>query len=293
MAFLTLKSNIRTPLFVLIAWALTTNNISEMKAQKPTDHQKALLLTAFGTSIPAAYANYEGMAEKFTAAFPDREIRWAFTSAFVRQKWKSRGKDILSPAAALAQLADEGFKEVSVQSLHVIHGFEYHDILRTAKALEGLPKGIEKIHIGEPLLSSHADYQRLCQIIQTHAQNFRQSGEALLLMGHGTSHPANIAYAGLQEYFRQTDPSIYVATIESYPALEDVIPQLREAGFNTVWLMPLLTIAGDHVLNDMAGDKEESWRSILLKEGFKVNIHPTSLGQIDAVVQMWIDKAQN
>src|SRR5690554_5083708 len=68
MPFLTLKSNIRTPLIVLLAWALTTNNLSDMKAQKSTDHPKALLLTAFGTSIPKAYASYEGMAEKFAEA---------------------------------------------------------------------------------------------------------------------------------------------------------------------------------------------------------------------------------
>lgn len=253
-------------------------------------NQQALLLTAFGTTIPEAYGTYENMALQFGEAFPKREIRWAFTSSLVRKKWKSRGKEILSPAAALIQLADEGFKEVSVQSLHVIHGFEYHDILQIAKALEGLPKGIEKITIGEPLLSGHEDYKRLCSIIQKHSQNFRQPGEGLLLMGHGTKHPANIAYAGLQEYFRQTDPSIYVATIESHPAIEEVIPQLRAAGINSVWLMPLLTIAGDHVLNDMAGDKKESWRSILLEERFKVNIYPTSLGQIKEIVQMWIDK---
>jgi sirohydrochlorin cobaltochelatase len=264
-----------------------------METPLPKDKSQALLLTAFGTTIPEAYATFENMTRQFAQAFPNTEIRWAFTSAFVRNKWKSHGKVILSPAAALTQLADEGFKKVGVQSLHVIHGFEYHDILNTAKALEGLSKGIERIKVGEPLLSSHTDYKRLCGLIQEHAHTFRQSGEALLLMGHGSSHPANIAYAGLQEYFRRFDPSIYVATIESYPALEDVIPQLRKAGYKNVWLMPLLTIAGNHVLNDMAGEKAESWQSILLKEGFEVKIHSTSLGQISSIVQMWIDKALN
>lgn len=261
-----------------------------MNTKPSRNHPKALLLTAFGTTIPAAYATYESMGQQFSEAFPDREIRWAFTSAFVRKKWKSRGKDILSPAAALAQLADDGFKEVSIQSLHVIHGYEYHDILKTARGLEGLPKSIEKITVGEPLLSDHNDYQRLCDILHAHAKVFRQPGEALLLMGHGTSHPANIAYAGLQEYLRHTDATIYVATIEAFPAIAQVIPQLRKAGIDTVWLMPLLTIAGDHVLNDMAGEKEDSWRSILVKEGFTVHMHPTSLGQIKDVVQMWIEK---
>lgn len=257
------------------------------------DQQQGLLLIAFGTTIPEAFATYERMAEKFAQAFPEKTIRWAFTSAFVRKKWKARGREILSPAAALTQLAEEGFKSVSIQSLHVIHGFEYHDILKTAKALEGLPKGIEKIHIGEPLLSGHEDYLRLCEIIHHHAKSFRHPGEALLLMGHGTSHPANIAYAGLQVYFGHMDSSIFVATIEAFPAITEVIPQIRKAGFGTVWLMPLLTIAGDHVMNDMVGDKASSWRSLLLKEGFKVEIHPTSLGQIDAVVQMWVDKAKH
>ena len=35
--------------------------------------------------------------------------------------------------------------------------------------------------------------------------------------------------------------------------------------------MPLMVVAGDHAINDMSSDEEDSWKSILEDKGFKVN----------------------
>ncbi|WP_088653646.1 sirohydrochlorin cobaltochelatase [Geofilum rhodophaeum] len=258
-------------------------------AQTP---RKALILTAFGTSIPEAWATYESIEKRFAEAFPDYDIRWAFTAAFVRKKWRSQGRHIDSPASALARLADEGYQEVSMQSLHVIGGHEYHDLIKTVRALEGLPKGLQRIHLGRPLLASDEDYRELARILTRYSLNHRQPEEAWLMMGHGTGHGANISYAGLQLYLQEEDPLMLLGTLEAFPDLERAIRILSDKGCKTVWVMPLLTVAGDHVVRDMAGSESDSWKSRLEAEGYTVKIHPLPLGAIPEIVDRWIKKAK-
>lgn len=262
-------------------------NLNTMSAQT---EKKGILLVAFGTSIAEAYTAYDSIQHKVQQKFPDIEVRRAYTSTIVRNKLIARGYDILSPAAALTKMADEGFTHVAVQSLHVIPGYEYHDLIRITHAINGLPKGLKKVTLGTPLLTVHDDYVRVTTALHEHSKSFKKDNEALIFMGHGTHHSANICYAGIQEYFRRIDNSIFVGTIEAFPTIEDIIPQLKDKNINKVWIMPLLTIAGDHVINDMAGDDDDSWKSILQEHGFEVMINKTALGLIDDVVDVWVDK---
>src|SRR5690554_5872184 len=258
----------------------------------PLENKKALVLCAFGTTVPEAWGTYTFIESRFAAAFPDYEIRWAFTAAFVRKKWREMGKEIDSPATALARLADEGHKEVLVQSLHIIGGYEYHDLIKTARALEGLPKGLQKVQLGRPLLSCDDDYRAVAKILRTHSKTKRKDQEAWLLMGHGTGHGANISYAGLQLYLQEEDPLMLLGTLEAFPDLERAIRILSDKGCKTVWVMPLLTVAGDHVVRDMAGSESDSWKSRLEAEGYTVKIHPLPLGAIPEIVDRWIKKAK-
>jgi sirohydrochlorin cobaltochelatase len=260
---------------------------------KQITEKKAILLVAFGTSVEEAHSAYDNIEHRVKTAFPELEIRWGFTSSLVRRKLEAKGREVYSPASALTRLADEGFTHIIAQSLHIIPGLEYHDLLRISHSIQGLPKGLQQIKVSGPLLENHTDYTNVAQIIHDYSQTFVNEGEALLLMGHGTPHSANICYPGLQYYFRMIDSSIYVGTIEGFPSIEDIVPQLKQNGLKRLWLMPLLTSAGDHVLKDMSGEQPKSWKSILINEGFEVMIHPISLGMMDAIVDLWIAKIRH
>lgn len=254
--------------------------------------KKALLLCAFGTTIEEAGKTYDKIAERFSSEFPEHEVRRAYSSSIVREKLLLQGLDIPSPARAIAQFADDGYEELIVQSLHVIAGKEYSDISMTAKAMEAIPKGLPKIYMGEPLLWQHHDYQRLAQILIKYTKNLLLQNDAILLMGHGTNHPSNICYAGLQRYFQKEKAAIYVATMEAFPLLEDICTEMKDEGVKKLCLLPFLTVAGGHVTIDMAGAQQTSWMSLLKNEGFVVTMDSTPLGEIPEVVNMWIDKAK-
>lgn len=40
-----------------------------------------------------------------------------------------------------------------------------------------------------------------------------------------------------------------------------------------------MLVAGDHAKNDLGGDEEDSWASMLRKEGFTVKTHLRGLGE--------------
>ena len=50
-----------------------------------------------------------------------------------------------------------------------------------------------------------------------------------------------------------------------------------------------MIVAGDHATNDMAGPEEDSWKSILVKEGYNVNPVLVGLGSNDEFAQVFVE----
>lgn len=267
-------------LLVLTSMQLTAKN---------TVDKKGILLVSFGSSYPSAQASFQNIEAKVHASFPETEVRWAYTSKIIRHKLAKQGTHIDSPSEALAKMAEDGFTQVAVQSLHIIPGSEYNDLRQTVNAFEGLPKGIQKIKLGDPLIFKHEDNLELATAIDQLFKNKVGKNEALLLMGHGTEHNANICYPGFQYYLEQVSDKYLLGTVEGVPTLDDMLQKLKSMKVKTVYLTPLMSVAGDHANNDMAGDHASSWKSQLEKEGYEVKIIMKGLAEYDEVVKIWIN----
>ena len=65
---------------------------------------------------------------------------------------------------------------------------------------------------------------------------------------------------------------------------------LYDAGFKNVFLCPLLVVAGDHAINDMAGDDADSWKSQFEASGDfdSVDCQIAGLGRIAAVEDLYV-----
>jgi sirohydrochlorin cobaltochelatase len=57
--------------------------------------------------------------------------------------------------------------------------------------------------------------------------------------------------------------------MEGKLTLETLLPKLKQLKIKKIYLVPLMSVAGDHAKNDMAGDKPESWKSILTQNGYQ------------------------
>ena len=82
-----------------------------------------------------------------------------------------------------------------------------------------------------------------------------------------------------------------IFSVEGWPGIEDVIPQLKAKGIKNITLMPMMMVAGDHANNDMAGDEDDSFKSILEKEGFKVTPYVHGMGENQAIRDLFVKRA--
>ncbi|MCP4107096.1 MAG: sirohydrochlorin cobaltochelatase [Desulfobacteraceae bacterium] len=253
--------------------------------------KKGILLAAFGSSFPETQGVFEHIEEKVKAAFPNVPVRWGYTSHIIRHKLAKQGEHLDSVEMALARMMDEGFTHVAVQSLHTIAGEEFHGTRRNASAFGDMAGGFKKILTGYPLLGTSDDLKRVSDCVIKIIPKQRKKSEAVIFMGHGTHHPANAFYEALVYRLQKKDQNIYVGTVE--PGIDEIRDALLKKGIKKAYLIPFMSVAGDHARNDMAGDEDDSWKSILAKVGVTGVPVMKGTAEFDCFVEIWVDHLKN
>lgn len=280
---------------------------SHMRAKK---HKKAIVLANFGTTYPSALLDILNIKTAVERAFPDAEVKIAFTSNIIRNIWHKRQHDsrflakhkdipkeilyVKGPLATIADLQDEGYKTIIVQPTHVYSGEEYMDLssyvhgLNSIKTVKPKYMPFKKLILGRPLLGTwgpqhdyHKDLKAMAVALAEDVKEARASGSALVYMGHGNEYFSTGAYIELQEVMRKMYPSvpIFIGTVEGFPSLDDVVSGLLHWHVKKVILRPLMIVAGDHARNDMAGDDKESWKNVIASHGIHVRPGIHGLGE--------------
>ena len=255
----------------------------------PAAADKVLLVTSFGTSYnDNRDLSIGSIEQKLQAAYPDYEVRRAFTSQIIIDKLKKRdGIAIDNVTEAMDRLVSDGVREVVVQPTHVMSGFEYDDVV--AEVTPYADK-FDSFKVGSPLLVSDADYDEVVSIITGETKDYDAEGTAVVFMGHGTEHEANATYAKLQQHLTAAGYGNYfIGTVEATPSLDDVLALVQDSGAKKVVLLPLMIVAGDHANNDMAGDEEGSWKTTFEQAGFEVECVLRGLGQYEEIQNMFVE----
>lgn len=254
------------------------------------ENRKALLVVSFGTSYDKAREKAIYRVEQdLSKSFPEYDLYTAMSSLILLKKLKSEGIRVYSIAEALENLVQAGYQEVLIQSLQIIKGHEYEKI---SKQVELYQDKFLRIKVGQPLLSSQADSVWVVDALLPIVEKLR-TDEGLILMGHGSTHQANDAYNDILAVFRKKGVDrVWMATVEGAPTLKDILPELKQKALRKFVLMPFMLVAGEHAHQDMAGEGNDSWQSVLLLEGYEVQSHLTGLGEIDAIRRIFIAHAK-
>lgn len=257
----------------------------------------AILVMSFGTTFKdTREKTIDATVNAIKAAHPGVKVVTAFTSHIIIDRIKANeGISYPTPEEAIAQLKAGGYTRIAMTSLDIIPGMEY----AYKDAVFQLHKNdFKKATFGTPLMywqGQEGQADDITATMKAVSTQFPKLGkkDAVLVMAHGTPHPANAYYAVMQDRLNEMGlNNVLIFSVEGWPHLETVIPQLKAKGIKNVTLMPLMMVAGDHANNDMAGDEPDSFKSILESEGFKVNAYIHGLGENEAVRQLFVDKAE-
>ncbi len=248
----------------------------------------ALICVSFGTSVAAARESITAVENALRAQLPQADFFTAFTSKTIRRKLAASGEKIPSLEEVLEKTAGQ-YDLVLVQPTHFLYGIEYDSLCR---CIADFQSRFAALKLGEPLLARTQDLQDLAQVLSERYP--MEPGRCLVLMGHGTLHQANVVYPAFQTVLNLMGrPDMLVGTVEEWPALPEVCGQLKEKDCSRVTLLPLMLVAGDHALNDMAGEEADSWKSILTAQGYQVECIMQGLGVESGVQALYCQHLQD
>ncbi|MDO5151957.1 MAG: sirohydrochlorin cobaltochelatase [Eubacteriales bacterium] len=272
--------------------------------------ENEILVVSFGTSFNDSRTQDIGGIEKaIQAANPDWSVRRAFTAQIIINHVQARdGEKIDNMQQALDRAVANGVKNLILQPTHLMHGAEYDEMV---EAIEEYKDKFESVAIAEPLLGEvgsdatvvNDDKAAVAEAITAQAVSeagydsldaAKNDGAAFVFMGHGTSHTAKVSYSQMQTQMQTLGyENVFIGTVEGEPeetACEAVIEAVSEAGYTKVILRPLMVVAGDHANNDMAGDDEDSWKSMFTASGKfeSVDTQVAGLGGIEAIQKLYV-----
>lgn len=266
-------------------------------AMKNAVNKDAIVILSFGTTYKETREKtIIATAKEISKAHKAVETRVAFTSHIVIDHIKkNEGKcDYKTPEETLEDLRREGYTRIALVSFDIIPGMEYD----YAKAIFNLYKDqFKAMTLSTSLMYWQGQEEQPDDVMEF--VNAVKDGlpkvdkdEAVLLMAHGTPHASNAYYSVINTRLHYAKmKNAYVYTVEGWPRIEQATHFLKRKGYKKVLLVPIMMVAGDHATNDMAGDEEDSHKSMLEKEGFTVRAYLHGLGENKKIQKMFVERA--
>jgi sirohydrochlorin cobaltochelatase len=279
----------------------------------------AIVLASFGTTVPSAVASITNIQEQIKKAFPAVPVKMTFTSNIIRSVWKKRQANaqkwldqgipeevlyVKNIIATIGDLREEGYRNIIVQPSHIFFMEQaldlssYVNAFASIKTLKKKWMPFDKVVMGRPALGGygdtydyHEDLEKALKTLAGDVELARKNDAMLVYMGHGNEHWSSGIYMETAKKMRQLYPDVvtYVGSVEGFPRIEDIARYLSHFDSGKIVLKPFMIVAGDHAVNDMASDEEDSWKTILTQQGFDVIPVLEGLGSNDAFAQIFVD----
>ena len=319
-------------------------NDSIVAKQKATSKKDvAVLLVAFGSTWNNAFQAFDKTKAAYEKAFPNADVYFCFSSdicinrASVGENVDDNGnivkRDYYEPRYLLHAIAAAKYGKIYAQLLQVIPGEEFAAVVASVKKfmnngyladahldddyLAKLSED-EAVFLGMPLLNNpDEDVPEVAKQLDALYKDEAANG-VVAFMGHGNpdtydTFKANKRYEQLEEELQKLNTNYFVGTVDmpgNYK--QNVMDRMQRKGINSgkVYLHALMSIAGDHAHNDMAGEGDEywddedpesednSWFEFFGNNGYEpivpvTNKHPLGLLELEGVLNVWINHTKN
>ena len=279
----------------------------------------AIVLASFGTTVPSAVKAITNIQDQIKKAFPGIPVKITFTSNIIRSVWKERQADskkwlgkgipkeilyVKNIIATVGNLREDGYRNIIVQPTHMFFMEQAQDLSSYVNALASIKTTKEKwmpfdkIVMGRPALGCpgnkydyHDDMEKALKTLADDVKLAKKKKAKLVYMGHGNEHWSTGIYMEAAKKMCELYPDVvtYIGSVEGFPGIDDVARYLSHHNSGNIVLKPFMIVAGDHATNDMASDEEDSWKSILTKQGFNVTTVLKGLGSNDKFAKIFVD----
>jgi sirohydrochlorin cobaltochelatase len=273
--------------------------------------------------VPSGVGSILNIQKKIQEAYPGVPVKLTFTSNIVRSVWQKRQAEakkwldqgvpeevlhVKNIIYTFGELLEEGYRNIIVQPTHIFFMEEAHDLamyvdaMRSIRTVKDKWRPFAKVGLGRPALGTVGpryeyakDVEKALKTLTEDVELARREKAILVYMAHGNENWPSGIYAEAQKMMQELYPDVrtYIGVVEGYPGIEEVVDSLNEAKSKLktrkVVLKPFMIVAGDHAMNDMTGEGEESWKSILTAKKFQVIPVMKGLGSNDAFARIFVN----
>ncbi|MEN8190621.1 MAG: sirohydrochlorin cobaltochelatase [Thermodesulfobacteriota bacterium] len=302
--------------FLLTVCTISAHASGKTKSREP---KNAIVVAAFGTTVPTAVKSIINIVDRVKAAYPETEVHVTFTSNIIRSVWKRRQvkpqkwldmgipKEVLyvkNIFSTIGDLQEDGYRNIIVQPTHMFFMEQSYDLQQYIDGLAGIRtmkkrwRPFDNLVMGRPALGMpgdryeyHDDVEAAVATLADDAKKARAAGASLVYMGHGNEHWSTGIYHEVRKKMREVYPEVKtcVGVVEGYPGIDDILEELKRSDNKKIMLKPFMIVAGDHAVNDMAGEEDDSWKSILEEQGFEVESVLEGLGSNNGFADLFVD----
>lgn len=250
--------------------------------------KKAIINASFGCSIKESRDKYiEPIEYEVKKNYKDIDCFRVFTSEIIRRKIKNvENIEIHNMKTCLQMLKENGYTHIFISATHIIPGLEYEKILN---AVNEFKNDFEEIKVSRTFLDDNMGEIEV-DVVKSYIKTDLQQDEAVVLVGHGTDHVSHKYYKQFEELLRRDIHNLFIINVEGDTFMDDVINRLKEKNIRKIYLYPFMLVAGDHALNDIASDEENSIKSLLKQNGFDVEAFITGLGANKKALEMFVNR---
>jgi len=316
-----IKKLISPALFGIILFSVLSNPAvgAEDKKTRQKSGKTAIILASFGTTVPSAVKSIINIQQKVQAAFPEVPVSVTFTSNIIRKVWKKRQAEaqkwldqgippevlyVKNIITTFGDLREEGYRDIVVQPTHMFFMEQSHDLAQYVEAMRSIQtikekwRPFNKIALGRPALGTignqyeyRKDLEKALKTLAPDVALARKNKAILVYMAHGNEHWSVGIYGEAAKMMGELYPDVTtcIGAVEGYPGLEDISGCLKTTDSKKVVLKPFMIVAGDHALNDMAGNGEDAWKNILTRRGFDVIPVLEGLGSNDDFANLFVE----
>jgi len=327
---------------IVSEYSYNDNKVAAQKAK--SGKSEAVLLVAFGSTWNNAFLAFDATQKAYEEAFPNADVYVSFSSdicinrASVGENEDDNGnivkRDYYEPRYLLHAIGAAKYSKIYVQSLQVIPGEEFAAVVASVKKFmnngyiasahlddEYLAKLEEDkaIFLGLPLLND--SIEDVNEVAKQLDEQYKNEDGVVAFMGHGNpdtydTFKANVRYTQLENALQAINANKYFVGTVDMPDnyKQDVMARMKDKGINSgkVNLHALMSIAGDHAHNDMAGEGEDywdadepesednSWFEYFNHNGYTPVVsmpatskHPLGLLELPGVLNVWINHTKN
>ncbi len=303
----------------LICAVLCSSSAWASQPQKEKEDKTAIVIASFGTTVPRAVVAITNITERVKKAFPNTEVRITFTSNIIRKIWRKRQAEpkkwldmgipreilyVKNIISTLGDLREEGYNNIIVQPTHMFYMEQSHDLNAYVRAIGSIRtmkdrwRPFNKVVMGRPALGMpgdkyeyHEDVATAVATLAAHAKQAEESGAMLVYMGHGNEYWSTGIYDETQKKMKEVYPNVetFIGVVEGSPPLDDLLEDMARSTSKKIILRPFMIVAGDHAVNDMAGEEEDSWKSVLTAQGYQVDAILEGLGSNNEFADIFVE----